>query len=152
MNENPAHGPAYHAPFQPQPRKSNAGKIALFIVIAVVAVGVCLVGGLMALLGLGANEHEKEVKAKVNEVTILDGGCRMTEFGPEVEYEVTNKSDRTRSYWVTITFEQSGTRVGDVTGIVNDLAPGQTAKDKAVLGSFNGNKSAEFTCALNEVK
>lgn len=73
----------------------------------------------------GKNPPEKDVKVT---------SCSKDEFGdfPEAKLRITNHSSKPSDYLVSVEFlDADGTRKGEGTGLVSNLAPGQTAEDTA---------------------
>lgn len=135
-----------------QPRKSNAWKWIL---------GICITlfllcgGGLVAcvaLIGTTASSIEEEQKSKSGDVVLSK--CEVTLVGlipnARITYEVTNSSDKVRTYFVDFSASQpNGARYGNTTDIVTDVRPGQTAVEEAFIVLADGATTA--TCSIDNV-
>jgi hypothetical protein len=130
-NPQPQPGPVYGPPQfgPPPPKKKGLGTGAIVAIIlgplALVAlvVGICLYAGFAGMAG--------DQKLIGDEVTIVN--CGTTSAGNLMaEVRVENKSDRERSYWVTVEFLNGSDRVADGRAYVTDVRPGQSARETVV--------------------
>ncbi|MFF7879133.1 FxLYD domain-containing protein [Streptomyces californicus] len=88
----------------------------------------------------GAEEEPKEeAPAKAKEPSGPEGdvkvtGCEVepTMQWPSASLDVTNRSSKPSNYIISVEFvDADGTRVGEGTAALNNLAPGQVSKEKA---------------------
>jgi hypothetical protein len=118
-------------PAAPQKRHRWPWIVGGCILAALVLCGI----GVAGLVGSAAKDVDDQIqhgsadKAAAVKIT----GCHQNSLGMEISYEVTNSTGRAQSYWAVFeVVDAAGTRLAEAHGIVNDLAPGSTAKDTAV--------------------
>jgi hypothetical protein len=78
--------------------------------------------------------------------------CGVDEFGqfPQAELKVTNHSSKDSNYVISVEFlDGSGTRKAEGTAALNNLAPKQTAEEKAVGLS---KAPSDLKCKITDVK
>lgn len=96
-----------------------------------------------------AAEAPKAAKAE-DDVKLVK--CGTDEFGqfPQAELKVTNHSSKDSNYIVSVEFlDGSGTRKAEGTAALNNLAPDQTAEEKAVGLS---KAPDELKCKITDVQ
>lgn len=118
-----------------------------------IGLAVCAVAVAAALVSCGAAEDGADSKASDGKASAAEQGheastsgknppekdvqvtsCAKDEFGdfPEAKLKITNHSSKTSDYLVSVEFlDADGTRKAEGTGLVSNLAPGQTAEDTA---------------------
>ncbi|WP_275672748.1 FxLYD domain-containing protein [Streptomyces anulatus] len=142
----------------PAPKKSNAGKVigfgclgAVALLVVLGAVGMALGGtdsgsdtGSDGVLEVTASPSEGAAKEKAPEAEAeapkgAEGDVKITACEvdsamqwPSASLDVTNRSSKTSNYIVQVEFvDKDGTRLGEGTAALNNLAPGQVSKEKA---------------------
>lgn len=139
-------------------------KIGLIVAAVLALAGI----GLVVLLALFVNEVGDQVDEQVaatisrsgqtvndemarEAADVTPGACRGSEFGmAELELSVTNSSSKASDYLIEGVIELSdGTKVGDLFGLVENVAPGQTARD-TLVGTVEGDGSG-ITCRIVRV-
>ncbi|MEU6615332.1 FxLYD domain-containing protein [Streptomyces parvus] len=139
-----------------QPKKSNAGKAIGFGCLGVIAL-LFIVGGIGAVASGGddgdkgassvsepaAGAPEEEPKddapAKAKGPDGPEGDVKITACEvdsvtkwPSASLDVTNRSSKDSNYIVQVEFvDKDGTRLGEGTAALNNLAPDQVSKEKA---------------------
>ena len=85
-----------------------------------------------------------------DDVTVELGELTFDGFSSEAAVTITNISDETGSFWVTIVAESADgtTQLGSTSVIVNDLKPGQTAQETAL---FLDEIPADAVLSVSEV-
>jgi hypothetical protein len=150
MQPQPPYPPQHH--FTMPPAAPAKRKVWPWILAAVVcaAIGLCVGGlALVASAGNAVNEQIEHGSTELNShVTITS--CERDSLGfTEVSFTVTNSADSVKSYWIQFgVLDAQGTRLTEAHGIVNNLAPGATAKETA-LGAAEVGKGAK--CVLERV-
>lgn len=137
--------PAYSYPAPVAPKKRNTAKIVLIVILSVL--GLCAVGGVVALMGLGgaASQIDKSIKedeaTKTAAVTLVTGSCKAGKYGGyEAKVKIENKTVEPQSYWVQVDLMAADgkTRLGEGHAAVNDLKPGATTTVEA-SGNLDGD-------------
>ena len=102
--------------------------------IAALVLGMSVNTAAVGAIDEGIQELEDAMDV-TDEVTIELGAVTSDEFGSDVAVTITNISDETGSYWVTIAAENAdGTTQYDTANVMfNDLKAGQTATDTAMF-------------------
>jgi len=135
-------------PQPPKKRKMWPWLLGGFVALMLVCGGVAV-----AALGLGAKAVDDQIQNGSTGLKehVKITACRADALGmAEVGFTVVNASDRTESYWIQFgVTDAAGTRLGEAHGVVNNLAAGATAKDKAV--SATGELPSKFKCVLERV-
>lgn len=102
--------------------------------IAALVLGMSVNSAAVDAIDEGIEEFEDAMDV-TDEVTIEIGAVTSDEFSSEVPVTITNISDETGSYWVTIVAESADgtTQIDTANVIFNDLKAGQTATDTAIF-------------------
>jgi hypothetical protein len=143
-NPQPQPGQIYGPPSPVKKKGLSTGAIVAIIVgpLALVAlvIGVCLYAGFAGMAG--------DKKLIGDEVTISN--CGTTEGGnPQAEVRVENKSNRERSYWVTVEFFSGSDRVADGRAYITDVRPGQSARETVI--AFGARGASVSRCQVTDV-
>jgi hypothetical protein len=123
---------------QPQIAGRTKLTIALIaLIFVVVAVFLWLIGFDPSTPGVGGGGGAGDVQLST---------CGWDGFAAKVQVEATNSGSATASYSVTVEFDTTGgTKVGDDTVFINDLAPGQSGIQTALASSDYGDISCTVT-------
>lgn len=102
--------------------------------IAALVLGMSVTSAAVGAIDEGIQEFEDAMDV-TDEVTIELGAITSDEFGSDVAVTITNISDETGSYWVSVAAESADgiTQYDTASVIFNDLKSGQTATDNAMF-------------------
>ena len=135
-------------------------KVLLGVVVALVLI----LGGCLAVVAVGVNEVDKELRKDAE--TSAKGGvtsrtdddaidhvkirsCKVSEYGAvTARLLITNGGDDQASYIITAEAVKRGERVAELTAIANDVRPSQKVNTDAT-GSVEGRP--RVTCRLVSV-
>lgn len=136
-NNSPAYVPPQpvQPPARPRP-KVNWKVVALSVAGFLAAVAVLFVAAWL----IGDRSADKAQDVSIWNCS--DDGGRYA----EVSYQVTNSSNSTRDYRITVQVRDVfGKRVGDTTAVVRDVAPGDTVRDDVTLTIAGNGETCEIT-------
>lgn len=135
------------------------------ILLGLVVVGILIVGGCLAVVGIAANdvsnEMDKDAKTSANGgVTsstddeaishVKIAACKADQFGAiTAKLVIKNRGDDQASYTVGAEAVRGKNRVAELNGVANNVRPGQTVRTNAI-GMLEG-KGGDFTCKLVSV-
>jgi len=99
---------------------------------------------------VGASDAPKAGKADEADDVSATGPCELSEFGlAEMPITIVNNSSKTSTYYIEGVVERDGVKVGDMSAASANVAPGQTALDKLVAISVEGE--GPVTCRIVDV-
>lgn len=139
---------AYGPP--PAPKKGLSTGAIVGIVIGAVLLVCC--GGGLVFFAIGAKGVKDAQASAAKDVKIAD--CRLSDLRTaEALVEVRNSGRDTATYTVTVAFltADGDRQIDTAMAIVNDLAPGLTAQEKATSLKI-GSDPVPFRCRIADVR
>lgn len=135
-------------------RKRKDRRVWPWVLVTLAGLSVIACAGLSLFVvssagsGSGGTGGSDSAAVEQDDVSIVPGSCKKSDFGWEAQVKITNKGKTDKSYWVQVNLDKGTTRLGEAHAIVNNLKPGQTSTTKA-LGSGTIEKGS--TCSVGEV-
>lgn len=142
----------YDNPFAPPARKGMSTGLKATLIIAGLLVLLCGGGAVActALAGGAATSISNEMDARKGDVRLMACHPRGTIEGTwEARIEITNSGKTDHTYLVQINLMDGNKRLGEAHAVVNDLAPGQTARERVV--GLTGGGYAAAKCEVGDV-
>jgi hypothetical protein len=148
--------PGYRPPYAPvvgpppAPKKGMPGWAIALIAIGGLVLAIAAVP-IVVLAAGGASSGPSSAAAQDVRVSTCSQSSNEFDFlGPVAKVEVTNHTQRSHSYWITVEFISGSTRIGTGSASVSDLAPGMSQTVDATSWQ-NDNKLSAFSCKVTQV-